>query len=171
MKQLSEYSGENIKFSQPSFFKRFHELRVNDELIGTLQQRGFFGMRWEVFIQNKNWEIYRPSCWRTALEIRETGYEMPFASFKRDGLRSKGTLSLPKGEQIKIVPHLFKGFCEITNERDECLVKIKPKVAMGDKAEVVIEKKSETLDKYPWLIMLAYIITVEQRHQAAHSAG
>jgi hypothetical protein len=171
MKQLSEYIGEKINFSQPSFFKRLHELRVNDELIGTIQQTGFFGMRWEVFIQNKNWEIYRPSFWRTALEIREAGYEMPFASFIRDGFRSKGTVTLPKGEQIKIVPHLFKGFCEIKNEHDECLARIKPRMAMRDKADVLIDKKSDLIDKYPWLIMLAYIITVEQKHQAAHSAA
>jgi hypothetical protein len=171
MKLLSEYAGENIKFSQPSFFKRFHELRVNDEIIGTVQQQGFFGMRWEVLIQNKKWEIYRPSFWRTVMEIRESGYEMPFASFIREGLRSRGTITLPKGGHLKIVPHLFKGFCEISNESGECLARIKPKFALGDKAEVFIDKKSELLDKYPWLIILAYIITIEQKHQAAHSAA
>ena len=93
---------------------------------------------------------------------------MPFATFKRDGLRSRGTLSLPMGENLKIVPHLFKKFCEITNEQDEAFVRIKMKIAIGDKAEVTIEKKSEVIDKYPWIVMLMYIVAIEQSRQARH---
>ena len=170
MKAISEYFGLRIWFKQPSVFKRFHELRTGEELIGTLHQKGFFGMSWEVSILNKNWEIYKPSFWRTVLEIREAGYEMPLANFQRDGFRSKGTLTLPKGESFTIAPHLFKGFCEITNEHGEIIVRIKLKTALGDKAEVLLEKRSETIDKYPWILMLAYIIAIEQKHQAAHAA-
>ncbi|MFA5804293.1 MAG: hypothetical protein WC879_06585 [Melioribacteraceae bacterium] len=167
---ISEYIGQRIWFKQPSVFKRFHELKAGEELIGTLQQKGFWGMKWEVSIQNKNWEIYRPSCWRTVMEIREAGFEMPFASFQKDRFRSKGTLMLPKGERLKIAPHFFKGFCEIKNVHEECIARIKPKTSLKDKAEVMIEKKSELIDQYPWIIILAYIITIEQRHQAAHSS-
>jgi len=115
MKLLSEYLGENILIAQTSVFKRNYEIRANEELIGTIQQKGFFGMTWDVDIQNKKWEIYKPSCWRSALDIREAGYEMPIANFTTDRFKSRGTLSLPKGENLKIVPHLFKGFCEIKN--------------------------------------------------------
>jgi len=168
---LSEYIGENILIAQTSVFKRNYEIRVNEELLGSIQQKGFFGMMWEVGIQNKKWEIYKPSCWRSALGIREAGYEMPFANYTRDGLRSRGTLALPMGKNLKIIPHLFKGFCEINNEQEVCLAKIIPKkISLKDKAEVVIVKKDDLLDKYPWIIILAYIITMEQRHQAAHSA-
>lgn len=172
MKLISEYIGERLWFIQPSIWKRIYELRVNEELIGTMQQRGvFLGIKWVVIIQNKTWEIYKPSFWRASLDIREAGYEMPFANFLRDGFRSKGTLNLPKGERIKLIPHLFKGYCEIKNEHDECIIKIKLKAALREKADVLIEKKSELIDKYPWIIMLAYIIAIEQKHQAAHSAA
>lgn len=171
MKLMSEYLGENILIAQTSMFKRNYEILVNEELLGSIQQKGFFGMMWEVEIQNKKWEIYKPSFWRSTLAIREAGYEMPIANYTRDGLRSRGTLALPLGKNFKIVPHLFKGFCEINNEHEVCLVKIIPKkISLKDKAEVVIVKKDELLDKYPWIIILAYIITIEQRHQAAHSA-
>jgi len=170
MKTISEYTGQKILFIQPSVWKRFHELRCGEELLGTIQQKGFFGMRWEISIQNKNWEIYKQSCWRSALHIREAGYEMPMADFLRDGFRSKGTLKLPGGIRLKIAPHLFKGFCEITDEHEEQLVKIKLKRAFNDRAEVTIEKKSELIDKYPWIIILAYIVALEQKHQASRSA-
>ncbi|TSA29828.1 MAG: hypothetical protein D4R68_01625 [Ignavibacteriales bacterium] len=171
MKMITDYMGKNIVIAQTSVFKRNYEIRVNEELIGSMQQKGFFGMMWKVDIQNKKWEIYKPSFWRSALDIREAGYEMPIANYTRDGFRSRGTLSLPLGEKLKIVPHLFKGFCEINNEQEVCLAKIIPKkISMKDRAEVMIVKKDDLLDKYPWIIILAYIITIEQRHQAAHSA-
>lgn len=169
MKPLSDYMGEKLLFIQPSFFKGLHELRINDELIATIQSRGFFGMRWEVSIQNKNWEIYKPSFWRGALDIREAGYEMPIANFVRVRFKSKGMVTLPKGETLKIEPHLFKGFTEIKNIKEECIVRIKSKTSWKERAEVTIEKRSELIDRYPWVILLAYIIILEQRHQAAHS--
>ena len=170
MKLMSEYIGEKIWFVQPSVWKRIHELRINDELVGSFRQVGFFGMKWEVSMLNKNWEIYRPSIWRTSWDIREAGYELPIANFTKDRFKDRGTISLPLGVKIKIVPHLFKGFCEIINEREDCLVKITPKkISIKDKAEVTIEKKDVLLDKYPWTIILAYIISLEQKHRAAHS--
>jgi len=169
MKPISDYLGEKLFFDQPSMFKRFYELRANDGVIGSMQQKGFFGMKWDSSIQNKNWEIYKPSIWRSLFEIRQAGYEMPIASFAREGFRSRGTVTFPMGEKLKIVPHLFRGFTEIADERDECLVRIKSKASLREKAEVLVEKRSETLDKYPWIILLAYIITLEQKHQAAHA--
>lgn len=170
MKPLSDYMGEKLLFTQPSAFKRIHELRVNDTLLATMQQKGFFGMRWEISIQNKNWEIYKPSFWKSAIDIREAGYELPIAIFTKERFRSKGVVSLSKGEKIKIEPHLFKGFCEIKNLQEELIARIKPKSSLKDKAEVIIEKKSGLMDRYPWIIILAYIIILEQRHQASHSA-
>jgi len=169
MKLLSDYIGEKLLFFQPSAFKRIHELKANDEIIATMQQKGFFGMRWETSVQNRNWEIYKPSIWKGVLEIREKGYEMPFASFSRERFKSRGTVSLPKGETLKIEPHLFKGYTEIKNIHDECIVHIKPKTSLKDKAEVTIQKRSELIDKYPWVILVAYVIILEQRQQAAHS--
>ena len=127
-------------------------------------------MRWEVSIQNKNWEIYKPSFWRNAFDIREAGHEMPIANFVRERFKSRGAVSLPKGETLKIEPHLFKGFCEIKNVREECIVRIKSKTSWKERAEVTIEKRSELIDRYPWVILLAYIIIIYQRHHASHLA-
>jgi len=171
MKPLSDYIGEKLVFVQPNFFKGLHEFKRNDELIARMQTKGFFGMRWESSIQNKNWEIYKPSIWKNTFEIREAGYELPIASFARERFKSRGTLSLPMGEILKIEPHLFKKFTEIKNVRDECLVRLKSKMSWKERAEVTIEKKSELIDKYPWTILLAYIIMLEQKQQAAHSAA
>jgi hypothetical protein len=171
MKLLSEYAGQRILFFQPSVWKRFHELKVNDELYGTFEEKGFFrSIKWNITIDGKKWETYRKGFWRRDVCIREVGYELPFAELNREGLRSKWTLNLPKGEKLSIIPHLFRGNCEIKNEMEECLVRIKPKAAFKDKAEVLIEKKSDIIDKYPWAVVLGYIVMMQLRHQAAHAA-
>lgn len=170
MKLISEYAGQKIWFFQPSVWKRYHELKVNEEVIASMQEKGFFGMKWDVSINGKNWEIYRKSCWRSAMSVREAGYEMPLAELTKEGFRNKWLLNLPQGERLRILPHLFKNFCEIKNEMEEQLIKIKPKAAFKDRAEVTVEKKSDVIDKYPWTVVLAYIIIVQLKHQAAHSA-
>lgn len=170
MKTISAYCGENLFFNQLSLLKNIHELRANDNLIGTLKLKGFLKLNCEVSIQNQNWEIYRPSVWKSAIEIRPAGYELPVAYYIRKAFKSRGTVSLPKGEKLRILPHMFKGFTEITTERGERLVHIKSKTSLRDKAVVTIEKKSELIDKYPWVLILAYIITIEQRHQAVHAS-
>lgn len=164
MKPLSDYIGEKLLFVQPSLFKGLNELRSNDLIIATIQARGFLSMRWEVSIQNKNWEIYRPSCWKSTFDIREAGYEMPIASYVKERFRCSGAVSLPKGEILKIEPHHLKGFTVIKNVKEECLVRINPKTSLTDKAEVLIEKRSELIDRYPWVILLAYIVIISQRH-------
>ena len=170
MKLISEYAGQRIFFKQPSVWKRYYELKVNDEVMGSLQQKGFFGMKWEITIDKTTWELYKKSFWRSSMEIRESGYEMPFAEVIRDGFRGKWLITLPKGERLKIVTHLFRSFSELRNEMEECLVRIKPKASFKDKAEVTIEKKSEIVDKYPWSVVLAYMIIMQLKHQAAHAA-
>ena len=170
MQTISEYMERKIWFYQPSVWKRLHELRSGDDVLGSLQQKGFFGMTWIADIQNKKWEIYKPSFWKRTLSIRQEGYELPFAEFIFETFRSKGTVRLQKGEVIKIAPHLFKSFCEAVNENGEVYFRIKLKAALRDKAEVIIEKKSELVDNNPWLLMLAYIIALDQKHQASHSA-
>lgn len=167
MKTFSEYIGEEIGFVQPSLFKRFHELRAGEELIGTMQQKGLFGMTWLISILGAEWEIVKPSIWRSAQEIRKAGYEMPTATFVTEGLRSRGIVSLPMGAKLKIVPHLFKKYCEINNDKDETLIRVKMRIAIGDKAGVMIEQKSEVVDKYPWVVMLAYIVALEQSRRAS----
>ena len=146
-----------------------HELRVNDELLSTMQQRGFSACAGKYRFKIKIGK-YITKFWRNAFDIREAGHEMPIANFVRERFKSRGAVSLPKGETLKIEPHLFKGFCEIKNVREECIVRIKSKTSWKERAEVTIEKRSELIDRYPWVILLAYIIIIYQRHHASHLA-
>jgi hypothetical protein len=48
---------------------------------------------------------------------------------------------------------------------------IKSKRTYKDKADVLIEKKSDIIDKYPWIVVLAHIVMIQIKRRASHSAA
>lgn len=168
MKTLSDYLGQPLQFIQPSFFKRVYELRANRELIATVRFPQIFSSLAEVEGFSKKWEIYKPSIWKSDIEIRESGYELHFARFVKEGLRQRGKIELPKGEGVKLIFNLFKSTYELQNDSGVRLVLFKERIAIGDKADVFVEKKSELLDKFPWTVILAWYVALQSRHHAAH---
>ena len=102
MKNLSELAGETLLIHQPSVWKSYYELKHNDELLGTISSKGIFGIN-KIFKKgNEEWEIYRTSFWKSEIGIRQAGYELPYATYKRDGFKSHGTVKCYKGEQMII---------------------------------------------------------------------
>ncbi|MFA4922943.1 MAG: hypothetical protein WC557_01990 [Ignavibacteriaceae bacterium] len=173
MKQLTEYLNQPLRLKQVSFFKRFYELRTSEEIIGSMQIRGFFGNSAEVNFTDKKpasqaqrgeWEIYKPNLWKKDWEIRESGYEIPFARFERKFFRQASIVFLPVGEKVKIVFSPFRAKIEIQTEDGTCLIKMVNKFAWTDSSEVIVTAKSAIINKYPWLIMLAKLAAIERKH-------
>jgi len=163
MKELTELLEQPLLLKQPSFFKRYYELRTGESVLGFMQLRGFFGNRAEVGFGTKKWEIYKPSIWRNTWDIREFGYENPLAQYERKLFKRTSYVQLPVGEKVKIVFALFKNGFEIQTENDTCLIRGKGKVSWTDTMEIFITSNSETVNKYPWLIMLAKMVANERK--------
>ncbi|MCK9424982.1 MAG: hypothetical protein M0Q21_02960 [Ignavibacteriaceae bacterium] len=163
MKELSEYINQPLRFKQVSFFKRYYELKTTEEVIGSMQIRGFFGNSAEVSFANKKWEIYKPSIWKSGWAIREAGYENPFAHFDRKFFRKASVVLLPVGEKAQVVFSPFRAKIEIQTEDGTCLIKMVNKFAWTDSSEVIVTAKSAIVNKYPWLIMLAKLSAIERK--------
>lgn len=163
MKELTEYLNQPLRLKQVSFFKRFYELKTTEEIIGSMQIRGFFGNAAEVSFADKKWEIYKPSIWKSGWAIREAGYENPFAHFERKFFRKASFVLLPVGEKVKIVFSPFRAKIEIQTEDGTCLIKMVNKFAWTDSTEVIVTAKSAIVNKYPWLIMLAKLAAIERK--------
>ena len=167
MKELSEYLNQPLRLKQVSFFKRYYELKTTEEIIGSMQIRGFFGNSAEVTFGDKKWEIYKKSLWQRGYEIREFGYENPFAHFDRKFFKRASFIFLPVGEKVKIVFFPFKAKVEIQTEDENCLIRMATKFAWTDSAEITITAKSPVVNKYPWLIMLAKLVAIERKQSRA----
>lgn len=163
MKELSEYLNQPLRLKQVSFFKRYYELKTTEEVIGTMQIRGFFGNSAEVTFGDKKWEIYKPSIWKGGWSVRESGYETPFANLERKFFRKTNEVLLPVGEKVEIVYSPFRSKIEIQTEDGNCLIRIISKFAWTDSAEITITTKSPIVNKYPWLIMLAKLVAIERK--------
>lgn len=168
MKNLSEFAGETLFIHQPSVWKSYYELKHGDNVLGQISSKGFFGISKIFKLENKEWEIYRPGFWKSEVAIRQAGYELPYATYKRDGLKSHGTVKCYRGEQMIIETKLLRGGYSVKTLSGEILAVLKDKVSIKDKTEITIVCKSELLDKYPWVIVLAWYLSM-QRKQAAHA--
>lgn len=168
MRRLSELAGETLYIHQPSVWKSYYELKHGEEILGTIQPNNFFGKSIIFKAGTDEWEIYRPSFWKSEVAIRQAGYELPYATYKRDGFKLRGTVRLYKGEQMIIEYKLLRGGYNVQTLSGEFLAIFKDKVSIKDNTEVRIEQKSELLDKYPWVIILAWYLSL-QRRRAYHA--
>lgn len=167
MKNLSELIGKRLIVVQPSVWKKNYELRNEDEVIGKFSFPKAFSAKLSVEIESGKWEIYQPSFWNSLIAIKEAGKDLPFAKYKRYGFKSYGFLELPKGNRLKISFKVFRAGCEIQTLSGESLVAFKEMAGIKYKAGIFIKKRSELLDKYPWIIMLAWFLAYKRRHSAA----
>lgn len=171
MKTISDYIGQTIKLTQPSFFKHYYELRAGEELIATLTQPKFFSTASETAGSFGEWEFYQPGFWRSDIEIREKGKELPIAKFVSEKWKSRGKLELPKGESFDIVSKKLSWTVDVYNSSQVKILSFRKKFSFKTDLEINIERRSELLDKYPWTILLVVYIQLLNERRGAAAAG
>ena len=168
MKSLSDYIGHELLIFQKSIWKREFELRSADELIAKLFYPKFFSDLAELTIQNKTYEFCRPSVFNRDVDIREKGYQNPFAHFKNNFWGSKGVLELPRGTRLNMKFGFFRKQAEIYLGENDLVVTIISRFSFKERSKIIIEKRSDVLDEYPWVIMFAfYLSQLRKRNSAA----
>jgi len=168
MKTLSDAAGQQLYIVQPSVFKRYFEILFDEEVVGTLIFPKWYSVMPEVNFLKGKWILYKPSLWKSTVEIKEHNRQLPFSKYVRTSFKSEGVVELPRGQRLKISFKPFKGLCEIHDIRNKKLVSIKQNVSFKQKSEIAIELKSELLDKYPWVIILAWHLFAQQRSGRKH---
>jgi hypothetical protein len=167
MKKLSDYIGSELKIFQKSIWKRDYELRSGEELIARLYYPKFFSDLTELFIGKEEFEFYRPRFFSRDVDIRKKGYQNAIASFKNNFLGSKGVIELPRGIKLNFKFGFFKKQAEIYLGESDLLVTILNRFSFKEKSQVVIEKRSEIIDDYPWIIMLAFYLSQLRKRNSA----
>ncbi len=168
MKPFSQHLGERIQIVQPSIWKRVYELRVSESVFMSMSYPKLFSTLAVIATENETWEIYKPSIWRSNLEIRKQGNQLPFAKFVSEKWGRGGIFELPNGERMKYIFKVWKGFNEIHTQQDQRIVSFDRKISFKPVMNIMIEQKSDLLDKYPWIVMAVYYIMLERRQHAAH---
>lgn len=162
-KLISEYFGKELIFEKKSLFKRVYELKCEEEIICRLHIKNAITKRAIVEgFSKENIEFYKNSIWDRTINIRNENYELPFATFKNQILGLFGTIFLPQGEQLIIKYDLFGFNYELKNFYNEVILRMKSNL-FYQKAKIEIVKKSNLLDKYPWVIALMFLVMLKRR--------
>lgn len=168
MKKLSDYLGEELKIFQYSIWKREFDLLSGDELIAKLSYPKFFSDLAELKTGDEELEFYRPKFFKRDVDIRKKGYQNPFAHFKNNFWERKGALELPRGTRIIMKFGFFRKQAEIYLGENELLVSMFGRFSLRERSQIIIEKRSDIIDEYPWIIMLGfYLAQLMKRNSAA----
>jgi hypothetical protein len=170
-KKLSDYFGKTLLLTQLKFLGRDYELKCGDETIACISHPKWYSSNFEITWNENKWFIYHPSIWRNAVEIKEVNKELPLASYNKTRFKMEGLVNLPMGQQLKISFKMYRGSYEVQNISGECLVLIKDKFSWKDKTEFYIQKRSELLDKYPWVILLAWHTSAQRKRHSGVTAA
>jgi len=165
---LSHHIGKELFLVQPSIWKRVYELRSPETVLLTMKYPKLFNSLAVVSDGNETWEIYKPSIWRSNLEIRKQGNQLPFAKFVSEKWGRGGTFELPQGERLRYVFKIWKGHNEIHTHHGIQLVSFQRKFGLKPRYQLVVQHTSALLNEYPWVIMAVYYLILERRQ---HSVG
>jgi hypothetical protein len=170
MKKLSDYLGHELIIVQKNVWKREYELHSGEELIGQMRYPKTFSQLAEHDIQDERFEFYKPKFFGREVSIRKKGYQNPFAHFKTNFFGRKGILELPKGRKLNLKFDFFRKQAGIYQGENDLLIYLRSKFSLKERSEVIIEKRSEIVDENPWVIMLAfYLSLLRKRNSAARS--
>lgn len=167
LKNLSEYFGQELEIANKNIFKSFYELKANGIPILSLRGTDFWGNHHEIAGFEKVWELSKPSVWRSTIEVREKDSSAVIATFESSAFGKTNTITLPRGEKMLIVTHIWKSMYELQNELGTRLVSFENKKWFSTTIKITVEKKLDALDKYPFILMLVFFTVLQRQHQAA----
>ena len=84
---------------------------------------------------------------------------------KPPAFKKKGKLELPHGESVFLCTNFFKTTYEIQDRYENRLVLFKNKMSMKTNTEIQIEKRSEIMDKYPWILLFIVYVELNKKRQ------
>ncbi len=167
MFQLSNFIGEELILIQPSFRKREYELRKGDEVLAKMYFPKLFSTTAIIELLEEKYEIIRPSIWKKEIAIKKFGYDLTFASASTNFFLTKGLIDLQNGFIINLKFGKFKKCCQVLDDSNELLILFRNKISFKEKKIVTVEKKSELIDKNPWIVMIVWYLILQSRRNGA----
>lgn len=167
--KLSDYIGKSVTIQQVTPLKREYHLLAENKIIGEMKYPKLFSEKVECRIDKDVLEFKRPHVFSDQVLIKKQGYELPVASLDSNFFATKARLSLPRGQKILMKFGLIKTQAQIFREENDLLVTLYNKLSLKEKSQVVIEKRSEILDDYPWIVLLAFYFAQLKRRNTGIS--
>lgn len=155
--------------TRPSIIRDKYELRLNDAQAAELQYPKWYSERAVASLPNgKKWEFIPRGIFKSRYDIREHGYENPFASIESHFFSQKAAIKLPKGKEVEVKSKFFKAEMDYFDANGKMLFTVKRKFSIREKTIVSVWEESPLFEEYPWLIILGcYMSVQDSKHSAA----
>ncbi|MGB2869405.1 MAG: hypothetical protein WBD36_13200 [Bacteroidota bacterium] len=171
MKNVLAYSGRLLAWIEPNIFKMYYELRSGDEVVATLQLKGVFKSTAVGESGEGSWTFERRGVLRHTVTIQpEREGATPF-EFKQTSWKGSGTVELKNGTSVLLTRRVWSSAFEWTTSTGEQLVQFRMRGFFRRICEVEIRHKASYIQETPWLIMLAWYLTVMSRRDSARHAA
>lgn len=161
-KKISDYIGKELIFVKKQPLGNIYILKCENEELCQMKIHNVFTKRATVSGFLDDIEFYKTSCWSNETCIRKINYELPFATYKSPILSLSGTIFLPLGDQLFFKYDLFGLNYEIRDQFNQTLIKLKNNL-FYPRAKIEIFKKSDLVDKYPWVVALLFYVMLKRR--------
>ena len=172
MNQISMYTGQTLKWTQPSSFRMEYQLLAGDDLLASLNFRSSFGTLATGETASGCWTFKRVGFWQTHLTVRDCGVDQDLAVFKNNTWSGGGTLEFNDGRSFRATTNFWQTRLEFKNEKDETLLQFHSHGFFHFSAAVDIAPAAAQLPELPLLICLGwYLIVMMQQDSAAGVAA
>ena len=172
MKKIAELSGMELRWEQPDAFKMEYILYAGDQEAATLQFRSSFGSFATARSADGCWTFKRVGFFQTHVTIRDCETDVDLAEFHNNTWTSGGTLELADGRRYKASTNFWQTQFEFCNEQEDVLFQYS-KIGgfVHSSAQVVIQPVALTIPELPWLVILAWYLSILMNQDAAAAAA
>lgn len=176
MKSLKEIPDEHLTWIQPKAMHQLYELRIKEDIYGTLLFPKSVGSLAEAETNDGKWSFKRVGFFNTKITIRNFGEEKDIAVFKPNLIASTGILEFANGKSFHWhSSNFWQTKFEFKNAEEETVVifrsgveEAKLKDWFKTQARVEIPENKKNLDELSLLILLGwYLIIVLQMDSSA----
>lgn len=167
MNQISLYTGQTVKWIQPSSFHMEYELLAGEDLLATLRFRSSLGTLATAETAAGCWTFKRVGFWQTRLTVRDCGLEQDIAVFKNNTWSGGGALEFNDGRSYRATTNFWQTNLEFKNEKDETLLNFHSRGFFHFSANVDIAPEAAELVELPLLITLGWYLIVMMQQDAA----
>ena len=160
MKTIGEVSGLELNWQQRGNFKMDYELVAGDTLAATLRWRTATGSLATAESADGCWTFKRVGLWRVRVTIRACGSDTDLATFRQDR-EGDGTLTLSDGRRLLAHSTPRATSYDFRTDSGEPLIRLNSEGMMRHVGSVrILPTADPVLAQIPWLVMLAWYLTV-----------
>jgi len=160
MRKVADAGGRDLKWTQPSTWKRTYLLASGGEQVGRLEFQGMFGTLAQAETGDGLWTFKRVGFWQQRASIRAGGSDQEVAAFQNNTWQNGGTLEFPGGRSFRATTNFWNTKFQFEDADGSMLVHFDYGGMFHLSADVAVAPAARALPELPVLICFGWYLAV-----------